>query len=418
MRRLYMKIYLSFVVIIAAVAVLAPLAWWMFGPQNEDARLYDSLGKLVMRALPPAEAPPPLQRRALRLLADDLNIFLSLYSPGGRHIASSNRPLPLTDRHKRGWHFERKSGPLITLYLPDHRILVATHKQRPHTRFGPGILLLAIVVFSLGVYLLVRRLTGRLEQLRHGVEQFGRGDLTARVAVEGRDEIADLAERFNQAAGRIEQLVASQKNMLATASHELRTPLTRMRLALDLFVNDPKPELKDELERNITELDRLIDEVLMAGKLDAATSLQMTERIDLLGMLAEEAAHYDAEVSGDVVVVDGDEKLLRRLIRNLLENARRYGNDEPVDGSVARQGEYAIVRICDRGIGVPETERERIFEPFYRPAHVAEGKYGGVGLGLSLVRQIAERHGGAATCLPRDDGGSCFEIRLPVKPSV
>jgi len=414
MRRLYIKIYLSMLVIIAAVAVLAPLMWWMFGPNREDVRMYDSLGKLAARSLPPLHAPRSEQRRALHSLAEELDVHLSLYGPRGRHIASSHNPLPLNNRITRGWQAERNNGPLMIMHLPDHRILVAAHRKQLRAPLRPTILILGIIIFSLGIYLLVRRLTRRLERLQQAVEKFGKGDLSARVTIEGKDEIASLAERFNDTAGRIENLVMSQKNMLATASHELRTPLTRMRMALELFIIDPKPMLKEELERNIGELDRLIDEILLAGRLDAPDRERRIEELDLLGLLAGEAVHYGVEVSGDGAIIRGEELLLRRLIRNLLENARRYGDDAPVEGSVGMENGEAVLRICDQGPGVPEAERERIFEPFYRPAHVPEGAHGGVGLGLSLVRQIAGQHGGSVRCLPRDGNGSCFEVRLPV----
>ncbi len=418
MRHLYLKIYLSIIAIIATVAVLAPLGWWMFGPATEDVRIYDSLGKLTARALPPMDAPLAMQRRSLRSLADDLDIRLSLYTPDGQLIASSHRPLPLHDRHSRGWQFERKNGPLITLHLPDSRSLVAAHKKQPKAPFGPLLLLFAFAVFSLGVYVLVRRLTGRLERLQSGVEKLGQGDLSARVTVEGKDEIAELANRFNHTAERIEHLVTTQKNMLATASHELRTPLTRMRIALNLFCENPDASKRDELERNIEELDRLIDEILLSGKLDASEGIQSPEEIDLLGLLAEEASHYHAHVSGEPLLVYGELHLLRRLIRNLLENAHRYGGESTIDANVSLHHLTARLTICDRGGGVPETERSRIFEPFYRPSHIAEGQHGGVGLGLALVKQIAERHGGHVTCLPREGGGSCFEVSLAIKPTV
>ena len=107
----------------------------------------------------------------------------------------------------------------------------------------------------------------------------------------------------------------------------------------------------------------------------------------------------------------GDERLLRRALRNLLENARRYGGSE-VSVVVASSGPQATVQVRDRGPGVPEAQRERIFEPFYRlPGHAEQA--GGVGLGLSLVKQIAERHGGSVRCTAREGGGSCFELSFP-----
>ena len=152
--------------------------------------------------------------------------------------------------------------------------------------------------------------------------------------------------------------------------------------------------------------------MLLASRLDASNSLDQHEPVDLLGLAAEEAARVDGAVDGIPLSVSGDERLLRRALRNLLENARRYGGNE-VSVLLERDGDRANVMICDRGPGVPETMRERIFEPFFRlPGHAEQA--GGVGLGLSLVKQIAERHGGQVRCQARDGGGSCFLLALPV----
>jgi signal transduction histidine kinase len=134
--------------------------------------------------------------------------------------------------------------------------------------------------------------------------------------------------------------------------------------------------------------------------------------VDLLGVAAEEASRVDAEVDGAALAVLGDERLLRRALRNLLENARRYGGRDVAVITETRAGR-ALVTVCDRGPGVPEAMRERIFESFFRlPGHA--GQAGGVGLGLSLVKQIAERHGGSVRCEAREGGGSCFVLSLPL----
>ena len=151
-------------------------------------------------------------------------------------------------------------------------------------------------------------------------------------------------------------------------------------------------------------------------------ALDAREDVDLLALAAEECARVDAVLEGEPASVKGDPRLLRRMIRNLLENAWRYGAQSPsaelhggtgVEVVVAkRAGGGVSLRVCDRGPGVPEAERERIFEPFYRLAGARE-RAGGVGLGLALVHQIARKHGGEVKCLPRDGGGSCFEVVLP-----
>jgi len=259
------------------------------------------------------------------------------------------------------------------------------------------------------------------------VQRWGDGDLSTRVPVQGEDEVADLSARFNTAAQRIEtlmasqqQLLASQKSLLANASHELRSPLTRIRMGMELMGTQPGPVFREEISRNIDELNQLIDEILLASRLDARDAdMGTVEAIDLLGLAVEESARAGAEMELadglDHLVVPGVAKLLRRLVRNLLENARRYGGTAGATGVtviVGRVGDDATLQVCDRGPGIPPDLRERIFEPFYRLPGASE-REGGVGLGLALVKSIAERHGGSVRCEGREGGGACFTVRLP-----
>src|SRR5262249_21037210 len=186
--------------------------------------------------------------------------------------------------------------------------------------------------------------------------------LAARVHVEGHDEVAELARSFNRAADRIERLVNAQRTMFAGASHELRSPLTRMRMAIELLPGEGRPELRARLFQDIAELDELIGEILLASRLDALDHIERREEVDLLALLAEEGARTGAEVSGEPVCIQGDPRLLRRLIRNLLENARRYAAGSPVEASVAPLNQ-SVARRQDagRGPGIPEPQHEHIF---------------------------------------------------------
>jgi signal transduction histidine kinase len=271
------------------------------------------------------------------------------------------------------------------------------------------VLALLLVAGAVGSYPLVRRITGRLERLQARVEALGAGDFKARVLIEGRDEVTERARSFNRAAQRIESLVGTQENVLANVSHELRTPLTRMRVALELLPLAERPELRASLERDIAELDDLIGELLLASRLDSDRPLH-GEPVDLLALAAEEAAAYGVEVRGESIEVRGEARLLRRLTRNLLENAHRHAPGGPVGVQVEPlAGARARIAVSDRGPGVPEGERERIFEPFYRLAN-SPGGSDGVGLGLVLVRQIARQHGGDVRCRARPGGSSVFEV--------
>jgi signal transduction histidine kinase len=295
--------------------------------------------------------------------------------------------------------------------LPDGRWLLVKFLHR-HRGAGLLLALLALAAaVGLGAYPLARRITRRLERLQARVDALGAGDLEARVEVEGHDEVAELARSFNRAAARVGQLVAGHKTLLAHVSHELRSPLARMRMALELLPGDERPELKARLTRDIAELDGLIGELLLASRLDTLDGLMHAEEVDLLALVAEEAAGHGAEVGGEPVTIEGDPRLLRRLLRNLLDNAYRYTGGQQVEVAVTRTPVGALVRVADHGPGVPEVERERIFEPFYRLAGARETGEG-VGLGLALVRQIAERHGGTARCVAREGGGTVFEVEL------
>ena len=305
---------------------------------------------------------------------------------------------------------------------------------RPPFGFFWTLALVGLAV-ALAAYPIIRRLTLRLEALQRGVERWGGGDLSARVPVQGKDEVAFLAERFNNAAERIETLMDSQKallnahkNLLANASHELRSPLTRIRMGLELMSADITSPQRIEISRSITELDQLIDEILLASRLDTKQAdAEPFETLDLTGLAAEECSRVKAELTAELghqadtddahsLQLRGSTRLLRRLLRNLLENARRYSDGDVTlalsqGGSTAQP--TAVIRVSDHGPGVPADQRERIFEPFYRLPGASE-RDGGVGLGLALVKSIAERHGGSVRCEDNPGGGASFVVELPL----
>lgn len=275
------------------------------------------------------------------------------------------------------------------------------------------------MILSLGAYPFVRRLTNRLSRLQQTVGAFGRGELNIRASVEGNDEISQLAQGFNLAAERIEALVAAHKRLLANASHELRTPLTRIRLGIELLTVSSDANARVELEQDLRELDDLLEEILLASRLEALPELEgADEELDFLALIAEECARYDQiefhypRSDGDkhALWLHGNERLLRRLVRNLLENARRHG--APPTALQLRAADNTLeLRVTDAGPGVAQADRERIFEPFFRGGNAEENV--GSGLGLSLVRQIARRHGGDAICGGELKAESEFVVSFP-----
>ena len=461
MKSLYVRIYLTLVALLLAFAFGSA---WLFQRHIEQERgsvetaageRLNAMAGLLKLALPPASAPRDEQAAAFADWGQRLRMALALEDADGKRIAT-------TQMFQR--RMEEPGAIVVSASLGDGRNLELIRSVRPpnspdsrvgppggqggpvggsgagrpprlddgpwtgpwiHRPVSPGapavstlaiVLVLLFVGVAAGAYPVVRRLTRRLEALKRGVEQFGAGHLGHRVDDSGRDEVAALATSFNQAADRIETLLRSHQTLLANASHELRSPLARLKMAFAML-EDAGPAQRErlghEIDVNIGELDALVEEVLLASRLEAGSAIGDTHAVDLLALGAEEAARAEAsfEPETDSARIDGQERLLRRALRNLLDNARRYGGPHVELGLHSVAGGYEFV-VADRGPGVPTDLRERIFEPFYRlPGHAEMA--GGVGLGLSLVKQIAERHGGSVRCLPRDGGGSRFVIFLP-----
>jgi signal transduction histidine kinase len=207
-------------------------------------------------------------------------------------------------------------------------------------------------------------------------------------------------------------LVNAHRLMLAHASHEIRTPLSRIRLGIEMLAEKNDPKYKTALSQDIAELDALVDDILMASRLDMIKVLPQPEHVDLLALVAEEAAHYDdCNVDGEPHTVTADRRYLRHMIRNLIDNATRHGKP-PVTVTVARERDHALIDVCDAGPGIPEDEHERVFVPFVR----LNGETKGSGLGMTLARQIARLHGGDVVIQPFSARGSCIRVRLPIGP--
>jgi signal transduction histidine kinase len=414
MKRLYHQFYLTIVASLVLV-VLAAGALWRFAPSETPSdQAFEMAGALVAAQLAPAGADRADQQQAIQRLHGRLHVDLGLFDRDRRPVAAAGRPVPAPPaRRETGGWVHGRGGPAWAIRLPDDRWVVARPppRQRRPVLGVVGFLGTIALVVAICAYPLVRRLTRRLERLQAGVEALGAGDLAHRVDVEGKDEIARLAESFNRSAARIEELVGAHKMLLANTSHELRTPLSRIRLGIELLSTAPDPKRREELQRDIGELDALIEQILLSSRLDATRGLDRHEEVDMLAVAAEEAARYShCTVAGEPVMVNGDRALLQRMVRNLLDNAQRHGAGA-VEVEVRSDDGRAVVTVSDEGPGVAASERERIFLPFHR---APGGKaVSGSGLGLTLVRQIARRHGGDAVWAGSSDKPSAVRVVLP-----
>ena len=424
-RKLYLRIWLTVAASVLALSLLLGWAWHAAEQWHEQER--ERLSQ-----------PPP---REVAVRATD-----------GQELGTAEAQLQRDAQGRRSIAIEAvlHDGQLLRLQLPLYPRALdggpqgagdarrAARRGDPFNWLRPPYgFVWTLVLAGLGVmaalFPVARRLTRRLVALQAGVQRWGEGDLSVRVPAGGSDEVADLTRHFNTAADRIQMLMdkqtallQSQKSLLANASHELRSPLARIRMALELLPSASangalSARTRAELTRNVTELDALVEEILLASRLEAREAdLGAVEPVELLALLAEESARVGARFEpppggAGAVLVPGVPRLLRRAVRNLLENAVRYGRataEPPLVQLAAPAGGWVEILVGDRGPGVPPAQREHIFQPFYRLPGTSE-RQGSVGLGLALVRQIAERHGGTVQCQDRPGGGAQFVLRLP-----
>jgi signal transduction histidine kinase len=418
--RLYVKIYLTVILTLAAVAVASGV-YWRAAIDREDISWGQRRDRFIAEMLPTGDD-PVLTQTTIERFSAALDADIALYARDGQLLAAAGKPVPPPPRpgagddddDHEGWfrNEDRDKRPFL-LPLRDGRVLVARVAAPWDVRGrGPlGYLALIALVVAAAAYPVVRTLTRRLESLRAGVDEFGKGNLVSRVKVVGSDEVAAVAKSFNRAADRIEQLVGAHRALLANASHELRSPVTRLRMAMDLGDAVRDGAARSEMLRNLGEIDDLVEEILLASRLDHVSGLERPERLDLLALVTEECARHGIEATGVTADVTGDARLLTRLARNLVVNAQRHGKP-PVEVTVAAFGNRVTLAVRDHGEGLPKGEEARVFEPFYRPAGRSEAA-GGWGLGLALVRQIAEHHGGSVRAEAAPGGGARFVVDLP-----
>jgi len=408
--RVFFKVYFTVLASIAAVAIASGV-YWNARTDREDMG-WRERQVTIAEELFPAGAEPKATQELVSRFARALDADITLFAANGSVLATAGRPqsMPRRPGQASGMNFE--DGGRLVAPLKDGRVLVAKVKTPWRGGGGLGYVLLIAAVVAMIAYPVVRNLTRRLEAMREGVQRFGVGDLHARVNVAGTDEIAAVATEFNRSADRVERLVGGHRSLLANASHELRAPVTRLRLAVEMGDLDRSERSRREVLDNLSEIDTLVEEILLASRLEAVGGRERFEPVDLMAIAAEEGARHGVQVGGKPAEVNGDPRLLMRLVRNLVMNAQRHGRP-PVEILVAPAGRLACISVEDHGEGLPKGEETRVFEPFYRPSGRSEAA-GGWGLGLALVKQIAELHDGGVRYAPLEGGGARFVVYLPL----
>jgi two-component system OmpR family sensor kinase len=265
-----------------------------------------------------------------------------------------------------------------------------------------------------------------LERLKRAAERFGKGNLSERTQIAASSNIGSLANVFDTMAGDIENLLNQQRDLLNAVSHELRTPLTRLDFGLALALSDDLPATSRErlqgLVDHIRELDELVLELLSYSRLQNPARVPEQVEVSLDEFIDSILGSVDEEQSPDIVIdvlLHGqlerfslDPRLTARALQNLLRNAMRYC-EKRIQIGVRVCPKGCEIWVDDDGIGIPEDERERIFEPFYRLDRSRDRATGGFGLGLAISRRALEAQGGTLTVEESPLGGARFRLWLP-----
>jgi two-component system OmpR family sensor kinase len=510
MRRLYTRLFFHFLgllfvvgLLTSAVLTIGQRGWfWRDVTERMSRHIAGLLGERF--------DDPALRRHVAARLHQDFDLDLSVRDLSGALLAEAGTKLPELSAEElrevqKGKALVRTRPYSAVAPIRDEKtgvmrgILImappARHWQWSLSGLGRTLLAVALVLLLVGAVTapLARRISRPVDRLIEASRRLGAGELSYRIKpsrgnpcpelyspgpgslglhgslhdrlndhfharFHGRrhrhrrlDELRELEVAWNEMAERIERLVRGQKELLANISHELRSPLTRVRLALELLPREGEADARlSEIEADLSELDRLIADVLITSRLEVTGLPTNPVQIDLVPMLkqlVERAAHdpLTAKLSPRLALPDpgdpaadglelrADATLLKRAVNNLIENAAKYGA-APVTVRARRDGDAIEISVSDEGPGVPRSERERVFEPFYRidkartpglPAPSASASAPGTaphgfGLGLTLARRVAEAHGGSARISaahpgqsPDEDRGCCVTLRLP-----
>jgi signal transduction histidine kinase len=437
-KRIWAHLFVVLLVGIIASGVVFTTGWRSAFIRSTGARL----ARHVAAQLSTDWDRPELRDRAVHRISEELDLDLTVRALDGQPLAIAGTEFPPLSP---GDVALLRRGEVVAEKVPRFYIAVPVvvdgavrgvleasplyRSFRMPSLWRP-VVLIGIIMLIAGVASgpLARRISAPIERLTAVVRRFGEGDLTARVTAprgwrrarhrpRSPDELDQLTRAFNEMAERIEMLVRGQKDLLANVSHELRSPLARIRVALELLPRDAKNETRlRDVEADLVELDRLIEDVLTAARLEASGLPAHLGAVDIEQLFLQlvTRAEHDPATAGKLVrasgghdiIVTADGGLLKRALWNLVENAAKYGAP-PIELAAARDDKMIVLSVKDAGAGIAPEERERIFEPFYR-GDKARTPGNGFGLGLTLARRVAEAHGGHITV-----DGATFTLRIP-----
>lgn len=348
-----------------------------------------------------------LQKRLLEELAD-ISQDILVKSSGPKHIAF--------------WSERRPSNVHVSVKLTPNTWLVANYlqKQPANGWISPLLVTMLLMVISiiLVVSLVVRRLTKPLGELAKAAKELGHGQEVNELTEAGTEDVRHVIRSFNQMNTKIKRFVDDRTKMLAAISHDLRTPITSLRLRAE-FIEDK--EMQRKILDTLEEMQLMTEAALKFAK--DSHSKEKTKNIDLASLLETLASDYK-DMGKSVVLKDTGTmeqvilplrvQSIKRAVRNLIDNGLKYGGDVSMSFTINKTENHAEIYICDNGKGIDEQELEQVFEPFYRLEKSRNKDTGGVGLGLSIARNIIAAHGGEVNLrnIKVDGQITAFEVQL------
>ncbi len=448
MQGFFPRIFLSIWAIMLITTALTVLAANLLRPVTDSAgddRYENRLVEVValdlreQLAVSPETAIDTMRERHVLDMEQFMQIFI--IDAEGRDIAGRQLPPSVSQLiGEKGW--ARNNGlevrdPRLTVHgeVLDGYSVVGYRSLHPFSRalMQPNarviLLSIAILVSASVCLVLTRFIVLPVRRLREAGHKVAEGDLSVRVAHtvgERTDDIAKLAQDFDVMTERVEQLLASQQQLMRDVSHELRSPLARIQAILS--ISRQKSEHRDmadidRIEHEVERLNLLIGEILSYARLQSRQQAELspTDLVELVRAIAEDARiegqerHIDVRMSGpEPCVVSVDNALIQRAIENVVRNALKYTAEHTlVEIAIGVQQDTITLTVDDRGPGVPEAALTEIFEPFYRVNGVNNHSPAGSGVGLAIAKRSLLLHGGSIRANNREGGGLSVVISLP-----
>lgn len=417
MRRLFVRTYVG-LCIVYVIALLAGARLLYRAPISPQLAMYEGVyGGGVSLALDRiAEAPHERRVSVLEDLRARFGFPVRVFPWDSDDVDAKARADLVRGRRLSVWYSAAQDeGTYLVAPLAQNAEVVRfgplpASTPPTYTRWGTAFAGVGAIL-ALGAFLLLRPIARQFRALEDAVGRLHGGDLAARA-----DETAvstrPMARAFNAMADDLHRLIDAQRELLRTVSHELRTPLARIRFAIDRLATtdsaDSRAEQLDAVDGDLAELDDLVEELLTLARLDHGGE-RIFDAVPLHELFVDlENEFPDVEFDAVDLEVRGDRRLLRRALGNIVQNATMHAKTRVRVSAAGVEGHVRIV-VDDDGPGVPEDDRERIFEPFVRLAN----PHRGAGLGLAIVRRIVDQHGGTVWIEQAPQGGVRVVVELP-----